>query len=71
MEYAPLEWKRDMLSKPFLQRINSAGPTGKIGSAGSFNKSLGDWSERAGFEDRVRVHDGQREALIKADGNVP
>lgn len=68
MEYVPLEWKPDMLSKPFLQRMSSSGPTGKIGSAGSFNKSLGNWSKRAGFKDRVRVHDGRREALIKADG---
>ncbi|OCK73076.1 hypothetical protein K432DRAFT_365291 [Lepidopterella palustris CBS 459.81] len=69
MEYAILEWKQDMLDRPFFQTMNSTGPTGKIVSATSFNSTLDGWSIRAGFERGIKIHDVRREALIKADDN--
>lgn len=68
MDYALLEWKHDMLDRPFFQTMNSAGPTGKIVSSSSFDNMLGKWSTRAGFERAIKIHDARREALIKADG---
>jgi hypothetical protein len=68
MEYAIFEWKQEILETYFYQTMNSKGATGKCLTAAAFNRSLGEWSVRAGFEREIKVHDIRREALIKADG---
>jgi hypothetical protein len=55
-----------MLDVPFFQSMAPEGPSGKIQKASSFSAQLTGGAQRSGYG-IVRVHDGRREALVKAD----
>ncbi len=62
-----LRIRKDMLRVPFFQIVSTDGPTRRIYKASSFSNRIVDLRHRAGYEENIRIHDIQREALIKAD----
>lgn len=64
----PLEILPEKLDLPVLQMLDKKGPNGKIRKSTCYGNRLAKRGHRAGFEQRVKVHDMRREALVKADG---
>ena len=64
-----LEWTDHMLDVPDFQAATCDGPTGKIQKSSSFSRQLTNAAQRAGFSN-ITIHDGRREALVKANGKA-
>ncbi|KAM7212780.1 Protein of unknown function (DUF3435) domain containing protein [Rhypophila decipiens] len=64
------EWEEHVLDWPIYPEVSADGPVWqKIQSGSSFNTQLAGLSDRAGLQERVQVHSGRREAILKATEN--
>jgi hypothetical protein len=61
-----VKWSPEKQDEPFFKNRS-----GRIVRANWFGKKLAEWGHRAGYEQRIKVHDGRREALTKVDGGIP
>jgi len=66
-----LDWEDEVLDWPVYPEVSADGAVWeKIQTASSFNSQLAGVSDRAGLGERVQVHSGRREALLKATGQL-
>lgn len=64
-----LDWDDAILDHPVFPEVSAYGPVWeKIQSGSSFNSQLAGVSDRAGMQNRVQVHSGRRNAILRATG---
>ncbi|KAM7219592.1 hypothetical protein V8F06_004973 [Rhypophila decipiens] len=70
LEVWVFDWEEDVLGWPIYPEVSADGPVWeKIQSGSSFNSQLAGAPDRAGLQDRVQVHSGCREAILKVTEN--